>query len=337
MSRGTINQNIDTNKLNYQIGYDFSLESNLGKRIDGKQQTMGNYALFTIFEYHPTSRLVLKPGIRYGYNTAYKAPIIPSLHIKYKFKRYTFRMSYARGFRSPSLKELYFNFVDINHNIVGNQDLEAETSSNFQASVTYIPIQKWTIKTNVFYNSIQNMITLVQEQGSSFSYFNIQNFKTKGLRLDVERKTKKLTFSIGGAYMGRYNLFYEEEDLSKFNYTSEIRSSFSYHFQNDLQFNIFYKYTGKVRTFYEEETTKQIKQGEIQDYQMMDITCSKPFWKKRIECTIGAKNLFNVQTISSTGVNNSAHSSNTGSLPLSWGTSVFMSLKINLNESLLKK
>lgn len=337
MSRATISQNIDTNKLNYQIGYDVSLETNAGKRIENQLQEMGDYALFSMVEYRPITQLVLKPGIRYGYNTAYKAPIIPSLHIQYKLKKHTFRASYARGFRSPSLKELYFNFVDVNHNIVGNQHLQAETSSNFQASVTYVPIQKWTIKTNVFYNKIQNMITLLQEQGSSFSYFNIENFQTKGLRIDLERKAKRLTFSLGGAYMGRYNLFYKEENLSKFNYTPEVRSSISYRFQNNLQFNIFYKYTGKVKAFYRDETTEEIRQGEIQGYQMMDITCSKSFWKKRIMCTIGAKNLLNVQTIYSTGASASAHSSNSGSLPMSWGRSVFIALKINLNEILLKK
>ena len=48
-----------------------------------------------------------------------------------------FRTSYGKGFRSPSLKELYFNFVDINHNIIGNTNLLAEYSNNFTANLQW--------------------------------------------------------------------------------------------------------------------------------------------------------------------------------------------------------
>ena len=48
-----------------------------------------------------------------------------------------YRASYARGFRAPSLKELYFDFVDINHNIKGNKNLIAEQSNNYTLNITY--------------------------------------------------------------------------------------------------------------------------------------------------------------------------------------------------------
>ena len=61
----------------------------------------------------PIDKLILKPGVRYAYNTTYKTPVIPSLNLKWMLNdEHTIRASYARGFRAPSLKELYFLFVD---------------------------------------------------------------------------------------------------------------------------------------------------------------------------------------------------------------------------------
>src|SRR5690606_17152442 len=82
--------------------------------------------------------LIIKPGIRYGYNTKYTAPVTPSIHIKATpVKGFDIRASYARGFRAPSLKELFLNFVDVNHNIVPNPMLAAEQSNNINLNFNY--------------------------------------------------------------------------------------------------------------------------------------------------------------------------------------------------------
>jgi outer membrane receptor for ferrienterochelin and colicins len=71
--------------------------------------------------------------LRYAYNTRYGAPVIPSLNVRWQLNQgFTLRASYANGFRAPSLKELYLFFVDVNHDIVGNEDLDAERSHNLE-------------------------------------------------------------------------------------------------------------------------------------------------------------------------------------------------------------
>lgn len=87
-------------------------------------------------EISPTIKWQIKPGIRYSDNTSYKTIPLPSLNIKWAAqKSLTFRTSYARGYRAPDLKELYLFFVDVNHNITGNPNLNPEQSHNFQLSV----------------------------------------------------------------------------------------------------------------------------------------------------------------------------------------------------------
>ena len=98
------------------------------------QAEIGDYALFTSSEYKPINGLIIRPGLRYSYNTSYKSPLIPSLNLRYNRNDWIFRTSYSSGFRAPSIKDLYFNFVDSNHDIQGNPNLTAETSHNFSFS-----------------------------------------------------------------------------------------------------------------------------------------------------------------------------------------------------------
>ena len=75
-----------------------------------------------------------------------------------KKNQYSFRFSYAKGFRSPSLKELFFEFVDINHNIVGNRNLQSENSDNFQINLDFeerFNDFKFELGTKLFYNDIK--------------------------------------------------------------------------------------------------------------------------------------------------------------------------------------
>src|SRR5690606_39224896 len=139
MSRGTITQVKPNAKLHYEIGYDLNFESSRARRIKNQVQSIGDYALFATAEYSPISQLTFRPGLRLMHNTRYKAPLIPSLNLRYHAplsvgedaSSITLRASYARGFRAPTLKDLFFDFVDFNHNIVGNENLKAEYSHNF--------------------------------------------------------------------------------------------------------------------------------------------------------------------------------------------------------------
>ncbi len=83
--------------------------------------------------------ILIRPGVRFSKNSIYDAPpIIPSLNTKFILnKNLDLRLSYARGFRAPILRELYFNFHDASHSIEGNPNLKAEYSNSFIGSLTW--------------------------------------------------------------------------------------------------------------------------------------------------------------------------------------------------------
>lgn len=335
MSRASFIHKIDSAKLSYEVGYDVNYESAFGKRINNQLQYMGDYAGFVTIEYKPFEKVVLKPGIRYAYNTTYNTPVIPSLNAKWTLnEHHTIRASYARGFRAPSLKELYFMFVDINHNIVGNMNLRSEQSDNYSLSYNYrrtIKNCRLKIDVNTFYNDIYHLITLAKTTSTEYSYINIGKYKTLGVQLNNTLRFKKVSFQTGFNYTGRYNELSESVSVPEFNFSPEVLENISYRFiKQKISISLFYKYNGKLPGYM--LVGEQIQQTSLSDYHTMDATVSKLFFKERFGISVGCKNIFNVTNINSTAVSGGTHSSSMSSVPLSTGRNYFIKLTLSFSK-----
>ncbi len=335
-SRGTYSFSKDSAKINYQLGYDINVETNRGQRISDGQKQIGDYAVFGSMEYRPNSKTVIRPGLRYSYNTAYETPIIPSLNVKHQWTRHlSSRLSWGRGFRAPSLKELHFLFVDLNHNILGNADLKAESSDNFMLQFAYkrgVKRGVYNFELSGFYNAVRNQISLVLKDQAEqlYSYRNIGEFYSKGLNFTSGFKYKTYRTDFGFSWVGRYNLeSIANPEVDKFSYTPEIMGSFGYEVESwNTTFNLFFKYTGKVLGYFDDELNG-VSQFEIEDYSMMDVSVIKYFFNKKMNLTLGAKNLFDVGNIVSGQFTAGVHSGGGGSIPVAWGRTYFTKLVFN--------
>ena len=339
MARGTYSTSNDSSKFNYALGYDFNLETGYGKRIKEKTQAIGDYALFMSAEYKPIDKIIIRPGVRYSYNTSYKSPLIPSLNLRYNRNDWILRTSYSSGFRAPSIKDLYFDFVDSNHDIQGNPNLRSETSHNFSFSGVKTIVKKnkvFKITGSSFYNNINNLITLAISEGNSYSYFNLDKYKTLGTLAQIELVISHFKCTFSGTYTGRYNSLSENLSIEPFSYSPELRSNFSYDLRKyNLNFSGFYKYSGEIIGYYIDEDD-EIQQNFLGDFNTLDLTATKGLWKNKIKWTLGGKNLLNVRNIVSRGASG-VHSSSASSVSMSWGISVFTSIKIDLNGNYIKK
>lgn len=329
--RSSFSTSKDSVKVNYEIGLDFNIEEAFGVRIENKTQQMADYAGYASVEYKPFKNTIIRPGLRYAYNTNYQAPITPSINLKQTVGKFNIRASYARGFRAPSLKELYFNFVDINHNILGNSDLKAEQSNNFNLSTNYTKgIKNYVLKMELssFYNQMENLITLAQSNGTKYTYVNIGDFQTHGIQLNNNISFNHLKFGVGGSYIGRYNLLSETNNINKFSYTPELKSSINYEFYKQQLFvAFFYKFSGQLPGF-GLGNNDEIIQTYIESYHIADLTVGKQFWEKRVKITLGSKNLFDVKSVNSVA-QGSVHSSGAGSLPVAMGRTYFLKITFN--------
>ncbi|MCD6067974.1 MAG: hypothetical protein K0S33_2800 [Bacteroidetes bacterium] len=316
--------------FNYEAGYDLNYESAFGKRIENKKQYISDLAAYASAEIQPVKNFVIRPGVRYAYNSVYQAPLTPSLHLKYNTESWIFRGSYARGFRAPTLKELYFDFVDINHNITGNTGLKAETSNNYIVSVKYKKEKDkknmW-IENSYFYNNISNLITLGINSGTQYTYINIGRYITYGTSLNANYKYKSLTVSAGGSYTARYNqLSAEFADVATYNYSPEARGSAQYEFEKiKSSVNVFYKYTGKLPGV-ALSASNEPYQTFISDYHTLDANFSTRFFKKKFTVTIGSKNILNVTNLLASSSGGGTHSSGGFSTPIAMGRTYFLKL-----------
>ena len=316
-------------KMDYQLGFDYKKESANGIRIIDNKQEQTDYALFSNFEYQINKNLILRPGIRIIYNDKYTAPIIPSTNLLYKYKSSRVRLSYAKGFRAPSIKELFFEFVDINHNIIGNPNLNAETSDNYRLSLSLknkVCAFQYEINLSSFFNDINNKISLsnIEDQ---YSYFNIEKYKTKGLNLKFNLSKNYFSLTNSVSYIGRYNkLSSTQNKIPDFNYSLEFSNNIKSKIYKNTYLNIYYKFNGATPIY--TETIEGIKEIFSDKHQFLDIAINKKILKK-IFFTIGCKNILDVIDIN-TAAQNTAHSTNNGVISIDYGRTFFANLKIEL-------
>lgn len=334
--RGTFTLSDEKRNMNYQLGFDLNYETGSGKRIEGEEKRIGDYAGFFSLKYKPTDELILQPGIRYNYNTMYNAPLVYSLNVKYDIiDKMTFRASYAKGFRAPSLKELYLFFVDINHNIRGNEDLKAEHSKNINFSLNYTHLwEKLSGKFEAggFHNNIRNIITLARETSVLYTYINVDQYLTKGIFLKTNWYLEPgFKFNAGITYTGRYNRFTADEQVREFAFSTDVSSGLSYNWvTKDVNFSFNYKYTGEVPEFYVED--EQVKEGFFADYHNLDFTAIKHFFNRKMHLSAGVKNIFNNTTIPAVGGTGSVHAGGSGSIPIGWGRTFFIGLSYDYKK-----
>ncbi len=339
MLRATYSKSSDSSKLNYQMGLDLNYEDGNGKKISGNRQAIGDYAAFLSIQYEPWKGFFTQPGVRLIYNTRYKAPLVYSLNLKYGFlNNYAVRGSFSRGFRAPSLKELYLYFVDVNHDIQGNENLKAENSYNVSFDFSYnreTNKQFTGAEFNFFYNDINNIITLVNVSGRLYSYINLEKTITKGFMFSSTYNLyPQLHLKAGYGYTGKYESLstLDSTVIEKFYYSPEFIADIGYHWiKADVDFNLNYKYTGRLTYIYLNDEGNYVE-GFINHFNTMDFTVIKSLFRNKLTLSAGLKNIFNNTNILASGSGSGPHSGGTNGYMAGWGRTFFIKASVNLNK-----
>lgn len=330
-------------KVSLQPGIDINYEKASGARIIGSPD-ITDYAFFVSSEIKPTSRIQVRPGIRVEQNSKYNPPpVIPSVNTKFILnKNLDLRLSYGYGFRAPVLRELYFQFVDANHNILGNPNLKAETSNSFNGSLTWTaPVLKNAVFSTVFgsfYNVFENQIVLTNNVNNptEYSYYNADRTRTTGFSLDNKLNIKNAEFTLGFNYTGyaqTLDATAYKNDSRDFLWTPEINSNIIYRVPGiRTSFGLFYKFIGNKPAFSYETVGTQTgyfitKTGS---YNLADFTITSKL-HKYLSVSGGIKNIFDVTTVNNSAPAGSVHSSN-GALSVNYGRSYFLGLAINFSK-----
>ena len=359
MMRSVLASQYRDSKWNYQLGADLRYEQGAGGRIfdesstDPTKSDIGDYALFGSLRYQANRDLSMEAGLRASYNSRFDVPLIPSFHLKYSWSdALTLRASYGRGFRSPSLKELFLEFIDLNHFILGNPNLAAETSNNFQVHLNWaknIQEQQWSGQIGLFYNQIQDQIQLfpyveqngelvpaINETSTSFAYFNLERSEVIGGRLNLNYQYRSWQLGLGYTRLGLYNP--ESETFSavpRFTFSNEWNARFAL----DLpwwssQLNVFGRFNDRFISYFPTvENGLSTAQQQIQDgFTMIDASWVLPLYNKRLNLSFGVRNLLDIQQVGISGGSGGVHASG-NNFPVGPGRSFFVRASLRLFDN----
>ncbi|MCC7505931.1 MAG: TonB-dependent receptor [Saprospiraceae bacterium] len=319
----------------WMAGIDGRYDTGSGRRIlDTLNNTVGESAMLDAavlgsLRFRATADLSLEAGLRAGWNSRYNGSVVPSFHIRQNLgEAFSLRASYARGFRSPDIKELFFYFVDVNHYIVGNADLRAETTDNVQATLGWqgkTGAIRWNAQVCGFSNWLRDKIELYEfvdlpgggiepAQGDTttlrYTYFNIDQYRTHGATLRASAQWRGLRLEGATNRIGHYNPEHDNmPETPAFTYTQEWSGSVQWEHSDGWNAGVWARTTDRFVRYYPEKENGQTiaRQRIINGFTQMDASVGKSMWNNRIVLTAGVRNLLDVQSTLITGSGTGNH------------------------------
>jgi len=290
--RGAVNSSRIKN-TDLIIGYEANHETSNSSKISNRQKKMTELGLFTSANYE-VGKLSLMPSFRVNFHSIFSSNFSYGVHLKYApDKTLQYRASFAQGYRTPNIKELYLEFIDNNHRILGNENLQqeegihAEISGEKKWSVGKKKDKNFILEGSAVYNLLQNKISLqtVNVAQNELSYFNIENFAN----FITSMRLKYSTPSLQGSFGYSRTLLIQSTGLPA-NSFSDLLLSASYLIPIiDTRANLFYRYTANQPIYFIDGGF-----GMSNPLHIANVSLTKSFAKK-IRVQIGVKNLLNIQ------------------------------------------
>lgn len=204
----------DNHTLNTGIEYQFNhLDS--PHHIEGDKASVYTLAAYAQEEWKATEAFVLTAGVRGTLHEQTGLNISPKVSALYKAGEHlNLRASYSFGYKSPTVKELYYYYVNVIGGSSGltayrgNKDLKAQTSQYASVGIEYVG-SKLQVSLTGYVNRLRNMIELVEigltpeekllEIEKSKQYQNLTKARICGADLTFNyRPTRNI--AIGGGY-----------------------------------------------------------------------------------------------------------------------------------------
>lgn len=299
--------------MEHQRGYD-AIAS--GPHSDSESIQMLWYTdPFATLAIKPTSNLSITPGLRYNYNSLYGSHLIWSSTVNHKFDQgFDIKLIAGSAYKTPNFSQLFYDFIDSNHYVVGNKNLDPEDgfSLMFNADKTYrLGDVQLKYSVQAYHYNIKKKISQVQvlvdtldnttsETTPIFITLNTDTYKNYGFTLKNILAYRNLNWVFGATYNNAHETFASAtEDATSS--TWSVTSQTTYDVPGwAMQLGLFVKYNGPDQQFYQNGDT--LEPGELESYTMVDASVKKSFFDNSFGLTLGARNLLNVVTINADGL-----------------------------------
>ncbi|RAV30789.1 TonB-dependent receptor plug domain-containing protein [Sinomicrobium soli] len=326
-----------------QKGYDVSASGEHSRDIVEKR--LENYDVFAAADLNITDRLALYPGLRLNSNSSYGTHWIWGLTAGYELSDdIKMKGVFGSAYKTPTFAQLFYYFVDANHDVQGNPDLKPEDGLSALVSIEKRShLDKVTLRQSLkgFHFNIKDKISLIlvgnEAPGGSFRYMNIDRHRVLGASFENTLYYKNLQAGLGLSYIGIAQELGAEEvsrDDYLFNFTTNVMVSYTIP-ANGIVLTTQLKYNGKQPQYVERTNdtgdTVYMK-GEQDAFTWWDASIRKSFLNKTLELTAGARNLLDVVSVNTTAVSGTAHGAPPGNVLLGYGRSFYLKLLYNFKR-----
>lgn len=194
------------------VGTEYVRETLMSASDDLDGENMYTLAVFLQDEIRIWKQLQAVIGLRYVYNEYFRNYATPNVALSYKWGDLNVRASYASGFRTPTLSQLYATDVAKNHDMVTipNFDLKPEKSDYFMLNAEYVH-NRFSLSASGYINKIRDMISyreidpaIAEQLGygkhdEAQQRDNLDKAQVKGIQLAMNVYAGA-GFSVGGSY-----------------------------------------------------------------------------------------------------------------------------------------
>lgn len=350
-ARGTFSKFVESNNFDFQVGYELDQTEGFSNSIAGffegenVKRKLGSYAGFASAEINTGSGFSFRPGFRAGFSDKFDTQYNFSLSTKFDVsEKSSLRFVACTANRFPNFDELYTYFVDANHQVLGDENLNPE--KGFSTSLEwshrlFMDNFSMTNSVSTLYLNVDDRVEMVVLDYSQNinQYLNINRYESWGFNTAHNFRFNNFNAGVSASLLGISKSLFgsihsssgELED--EYRYTLEGNANLSYTFPKaNTTLSLMYRYAGKTTEFVVDEVNSTPGQtlyrlGERDDFSLMDFSVRKGFLKNNLEVTLGARNIFDVTEVRNTALVGGAHSAAAATQSFFYGRSYF--LKIN--------
>ena len=272
---------------------------------DLKTRALKETEYFLQDEWTINPRWMISAGIRTNFSKAFGFMGMPKVAAKYSpDKHWSLRANYSMGYRSPSIKELFFNWDHLGMFMIrGNENMRPEKNNYFSLGAEYSNDRLFVSGTaygNYFRDKIEGVWRIYDMQ-YNFEYTNLSQQRLLGLEVlarwsvldcltlngtysfvDVS-KNKGIQVNTTSPHAATASMDYK---YMKKNY--RLNAVFSASYMGGKKFDV------QDRVFVKEENKSYDAyfRCALPQYVLCNLSVSQTFWNK-VKLTLGMDNLFN--------------------------------------------
>ncbi|WP_127846494.1 TonB-dependent receptor plug domain-containing protein [Psychroflexus aestuariivivens] len=344
-SRGNLSNLLNFEKFDLQVGYELNLIDGFASPMSNPLQSdpvdrkLNNYDVFATSKYQFSDKFSIRPGVRALFSNQFDPLMAVSLSSKYLFNDgVEARAVVGSSPRTPSYDELFTYFVDVNHDVRGNENLKPE-----QGFSTFIHFKKtfWSDdyklkikpKLSFWYLNVSDRIelTIVNPSPLAYQFSNIDKFQSIGTSMTTSLEYKNISGNIGLSLTGVSKVLDSQDNFNDdFLYGLQANSNISYRIPKwGLTSSVFFKYNGPQYQFVQQQNEADetvLTRGKQDGFGLMDASFRKRLIKNKLDLTFGIRNVLDVDRVNTTAVEGGAHDAAPSSLLLAYGRSYFIKL-----------